>query len=396
MKTFIRSSLQLVTLTAVLACGSVARADEIKVGLLSQFSGEYSWWGQEYRRGVAMALAEVGGKIDGHTITIVERDEGGINPQRIRQVSQELVQREQVQYLAGGAFTPTVMAAGSVINQAKIPYVVFNSGTASVTRSSPYYVRVGVTQWAMNVPVSKWVYDQGGRKASILVADYATGADAAEAFRTSFTGAGGTIVSEVKVPVGTVDFTSYLQRLKNDAPPYVFIFMPVGPMSVGLVKAITNEKLDSMGIKPIYTTELQDNDLPAVGDGAIGSMSALHYGPYLDNPKNKAFVAAYHQKYGNADIPGMSTLAAYDGMQVIFQMIRATGGKPDTDKAIASVKGFKWDSPRGPVSIDNDREIVQNIYLRKVQKMPDGRLGNTVIATFPNIAEPWHKLNPNP
>ncbi|MBL0420040.1 ABC transporter substrate-binding protein [Ramlibacter sp. AW1] len=376
---------------AAMMAGTAAQAAEVKVGLLGQFAGQYSWWGQEYRRGIEMALAEVGGKVNGHTINIVERDEGGINPQRIRQLTQELIQRDRVQYIMGGTFTPTVMAAGTVITQGKVPYIVFNAGTSSVTTTSPYYVRVGVTQWSMNVPATKWAYDQGGRRAAILVADYSPGHDASEAFSTSFKQVGGQIADEIKVPMGTVEFTPYIQRLRDIKPDYTFVFMPVGPMSVGLVKAIQSAGLDKQGNKAIYTTELQDNDLPAIGDAAIGALSSFHYSSYLDNPRNKAWVKAYQDKYGKNEQPGMATIAAYDGMQVLFQMIKATNGQPDTEKAIASTRGMKWDSPRGPVSIDANREIVQNIYMRRVERMPDGNLGNKTIATFPSIEEPWHK-----
>ena len=103
---------------------SAASAAEIGIGLLGQFSGPYSWWGKEYQRGVDLYLESVGGKAGAHTLTVLPRDEGGTNPQRSRQLAQELVVRDKVQYLLGGTFTPTVLGVTDVATQTKTPFVV--------------------------------------------------------------------------------------------------------------------------------------------------------------------------------------------------------------------------------------------------------------------------------
>lgn len=382
----------------LMACSfaAAAQAAEVKIGLLSQFSGGYSWWGKEYQRGVDLYLAETGGKVGAHTLTVLSRDEGGTNPQRSRQLAQELVVRDKVQYLLGGAFTPTVLGTLEVVNQSKTPYVICNSGTSSVTDKSPYFTRVGFTQWSVSVPLVEYAASTGIKKAVIVAADYAPGQDAFEAFGKSFAKVGGTVAGEVKVPLGTTDFASYLQRVRDLQPQAVFMFMPLGPMSVGFIKAFKERELDKAGIVLMATNEAQEADLPAVGDAALGLTSALHYSPYLDNAANKAFVAAYKAKFGQDELPSIASLAAYDGMRVIAEMVKATDGVKDGDKAMAAIQGYRWDSPRGPVSIDpKTREIVQNIYIRRVEKI-DGRLGNKAFKTFPDVKDPWHELNGKP
>src|SRR5262249_26223250 len=159
--------------------------------------------------------------------------------------------------------------------------------------------------------------------------------------------------------------STYLQRAKDMSPECVFTFMPLGPMSVGWVKSFHDRGLDKAGIQLFATTETQEVDLPAIGDGALGVITAIHYGPYLDNPTNKAFVAAYKAKYN--ELPGLASVAAYDGMEVIFQMLKATDGKRDGKKAVDAVKGYKWQSPRGELSIDpRTREVINNVYIRRV------------------------------
>ena len=170
-----------------------------------------------------------------------------------------------------------------------------------------------------------------------------------------------------------------------------FMFMPVGPMSAGFIKAYKERELDKAGITLLATTETLESDLPSVGDSALGQITALHYSPYLDNPVNKSFVAAYKAKYGKGELPSIASMTAYDGMRVVAEMIRKTGGKPDGDKAMAAIQGFAWDSPRGPVSIDaKTREITQNVYIRKVEKV-DGAYANVAFKTYGAVKEPWYE-----
>jgi branched-chain amino acid transport system substrate-binding protein len=368
-----------------------AQADEIKIGLLSQYSGTYSWWGQEFDRGTQLYLDEHGGKIDGHTITVVKRDEGGTNAQRARQLAQELVVRERVQYLLGGAFTPTIMGTADVVTETKTPYVMGNTGTSSVTDKSPYFVRAGFTQWQLNMPLTQWAYDEGARKAVTVGADFAPGHDALAAYKYGFEKLGGKIVEEVRVPLGTTDFSTYLQRIQDAGVKHVFMFMPVGPMSAGFIKAFYQRGLAKQGIALMATNETMESDLPAIGDAAIGMVTAQHYTPYLDNPANKDFVAKYKAKFGKDAVPSLASLAVYDGMHIIAQMIKATGGQKDGDKAIAAIKGYSWNSPRGPVKIDDHRELVQNVYMRRIEKV-DGVLGNVPFKTYEAVSEPWYAM----
>ncbi|MFK0377222.1 ABC transporter substrate-binding protein [Pandoraea sp. NPDC090278] len=373
---------------------SVARAEEIKVGVLGLFSGSASWWGTEYRRGLNLWMEQNKSKVGDDTIVLLERDEGGVNPQRTRQLAQELVVRDQVQYLFGGSFTPNVLAMADVVNQTKTPLVIGNSGTSSVTLKSPYFVRTGFTQWTVSVPLVEYAAKKGVKNAAIVVADFATGYDAIDAYSETFKKAGGKVAVEVKVPLGTTDFSSYLQRVRDAKPDAVFMFMPVGPMSAGFVKAFKERELDKAGIQLFATTETMESDLPAIGDSALGTITALHYSPFLTTPENTAFVKAYKAKYGPGALPSIASVSAYDSMTLIAQMIKATKGKKDADKAIAAVKGYSWVSARGPVSIDpKTREIVQNVYIRRVETI-DGKLGNKPIDTYKSVVEPWHISHP--
>jgi branched-chain amino acid transport system substrate-binding protein len=379
---------------AALVALSPARADEIKVGVLGSFSGAYADWGKRFQQSVDLFMEQHDKRVGSHQITIIYRDVGGNNPARAKQLAQELIVRDQVQYLAGLEFTPTVLALADVITQAKMPFVFFNSATSDVTRKSPYYVRVGFTQWETATAIGTYAAEQGKKKGVIVIADYGPGVDATDAYTKSFTDKGGKIVDVIKIPLDTPDFSSYIQRAKDDAADAMFVFMPTGPMSVNLLKGYVDRGLRASGTELYCSTETEEPALPTVGDAALGVVSALHYGPDLDNPENAAFIKAFHAKYGKDEIPNIASVAAYDGMRVVFHMIEATDGKQDGDKAMAAARGFKWDSPRGPVTIDaKEREIIQNIYIRKVEKI-DGALGNRAIFTYHDVKDPWKEAHP--
>lgn len=394
MKTRLRNRLASLLLAAAAVLPLPAAAAEVKVGVIGPFTGPYAYWGNQFKQAIELYLAENGGKASGHDITVIYRDDGGANPQRTRQLAQELATRDEVQYLAGFAFTPTALAVAEVANEAQLPAVVFNAGTSMVTRKSPFFIRTGFTQWTVSIPITQWAAKEGKKACAIVAADYAPGYDAVEAFTHGFTNAGGKIVEVVKVPLNTPDFSSYLQRVKDQKPDCVFMFMPVGPMSVGFVRSFVERGLKQAGIELYASAETQEADLPPLGDAGLGLVTALHYGPGLDTPANKALVGGLRKMFGTEALPNIASVAAYDGMKVIAEMVRATDGRRNGVQAIDAIKGFAWDSPRGQVSIDpKTRDIVNNVYIRRVEKRGDA-LVNVAIHSYLGVKEPWLELNP--
>ena len=377
----------LLLIAAILGSLSSADASEIKIGILGPFSGPFADYGQRYRQAIELFLAQHSSRVGNNTVSILYRDVGGNAPQRARQLAQELIVRDHVDYLGGLALTPNVLAVSQIITEAKIPFVIFNSGASGVTQKSPYFVRTGFTQWTVSFPMGRWAAEHGKKTAAIAVADYAPGYDAADAFAAGFKERGGKIVETIKIPLNTTDYSSYLERIQSLKPDCLFVFLNAGPMAITFMNGYLERGLRANGIELFGTSEFQEIDLPKIGAGAVGIVSALHYSPNLDNPENKTFVSAMTAKFGADALPDIFTVQAYDGMQVIFHMIEATGGKSNSEKAIESVKGFHWKSPRGPVSIDPEtRDIVQNVYVRRVTN-ENGKLVNQVFETFKAIKD---------
>lgn len=389
-------SLGSVALALALAVGSfagAARADEVGVGIEASFSGPFSIWGKEYKEAIDLYLDQINRQVGTHTIKMYYGDDGGMNPARAKQVIQEMIVRDGVAVVGGSELTPNTLAVADLINEVKIPFVIFNTGTGFVTDKSPYFVRVGQTNWSTYYALGVWAAKEGHYKKCVgVAANYAPGVDSIDAAQRGFAGGGGKITDRIMTPLSTEDFSSYVERIRSNHPDCAFVFMPLGPQSAAFVKAYTSAGLMKDGVQFLGQSETYEPDLPALGDAALGIITSFPYSANLDNPTNKAFVAEFKKRYGTE--PSDIGLIAYDGIRVIAKMIEATDGKRDGDKAMAAIKGWSFDTPRGPMSIDpKTRDPVQNIYLRRVVKDKNGVLYNKTFKTIPNVHDQWHEVH---
>ncbi len=375
---------------AAIIMGNGAYADTIKIGVVGPFSGPFALQGKNFKAGIDAYMAMHGTTIGDDTVEIIYRDLPAADPAQSKALAQELVVKEKVQYLAGFYFTPDAMAVTPILKQANVPLVVMNAATSAIVTKSPLVVRTSFTTWQTSTPIAKVAHDAGVAKVISIVSDYGPGVDAENAFKAGFEKEGGAVIEAIRMPLSTNDFSPIMQRIKDSGAQGVFAFLPSGPTTLGFVKAYNDNGLKAAGIKFFAPGDLtQESDLPALGDAALGIQTTFHYAVSHDSPENKAFVEAASKAIGNPAELSFPSVGAFDGMNVIYKMIEATGGEQDAQKAVDAVKGLSWISPRGPVSIDPEsRHITQNIYLREVTKANGGSYYNKEIQTFENQGDP--------
>lgn len=380
-------------IAGALALANLAPAlaqEAVKVGVIGPFSGPFAdAFGKPFRQGIEAWVAQNGDHAGKVKVEFVYRDLEGPNPEKAKALAQELVVKEKVQYLAGFVFTPNAMAVAPLITSAKIPTVIFNASTSIVVSRSDYFVRTSNTLPQVTVPVAKYALEQGVKKVVTAVSDYGPGLDAENAFKQTFEAGGGQVLETIRMPVNATDFGPFMQRIRSLKPDALFGFLPFGPPTYGFVKAYGDNGLRAAGIKFLGTAETQESDLQALGDAALNIETGYFYSGAHDSAENKRFLASLAKVDAKA-VANPATVSAFDGTRVLYKMIEATGGKPDADKAIAAVKGLSFESPRGPVKIDaNTRDIVQNVYMRKVEKAGN-LLVNREFKTY--AAQPDHGL----
>jgi branched-chain amino acid transport system substrate-binding protein len=370
---------------AVGLSGQVLAADPVKIGLVLPMSGPFAAYGKQIEHGVKLWLALNGDTVAGRKVELVVKDDSpGTAGDVSKRAAQELVVKDKVDILAGFGLTPSALAVAPVATEAKKPMVVMNAATSIITERSPYIVRVSHTLPQDTAPIATWAAKNGVKRVYTLVADFGPGHDAETQFKKSFTAAGGEVIGEVRVPVKNPDFAPYLQKIKDAKPDAVFLFFPPGAETIAFMKGFVDRGLPQAGIRIIATGDLTDEDiLDAVGDSALGIISSFHYSDVHNSPENKAYTAAYAKAYPK-DRPNFMSVAGYDGMALIAEVLKKTGGSADPEKFVAAAKGMSWMSPRGRITIDPaTRDIVQTVYIRKVEKV-GGKLQNT---EFDNVGE---------
>ena len=383
MKTIWKNSALALGISAILAVG--AAADTIRVGVIAPFSGPFAIWGKQFQEAIEVYRAEHGTSGGGTEIEIIYRDSGGPRPDQAKALAQELLIREQVDYLGGLVFTPNALAIAPLIDKAERPAVIFNAATSIITEQSDYFVRTGFTLWQVTVPMAEWAHDQGVRTVVTAVTDYGPGKDAEAAFESAFEAKGGTVVDQIRMPLSTTDFAPFMQRVKDRAPDAVFAFLPAGPPTFAFTKSYNENGLRDDGIMILGTGETDETTLAALGDAAIGLTTAYHYSGAHDSEMNAAFTRKLGEMFPGA-VANLASVGAYDGMEAIYRMVEAAGN--DGRAAVEAIKGASWESPRGPVSIDPDtRHITQNVYLRKVAKTEDGMYINKEFQTIEAVPD---------
>ncbi|HYG89199.1 MAG TPA: ABC transporter substrate-binding protein [Azospirillum sp.] len=371
-------------------------AQTVKVGVILSFSGQGAASVEQMDRAIRLYMKTHEKELGDIKLELIRRDDTGPNPDLARRLAQELITREKVDLLTGFFFTPNINAVAPLANEAKIPVVIMNAATSSTVRLSPYLARTSLTQWQQSYPLGQWAAKQGIQRAYTAVTDYAPGHDAEQAFSRGFTEAGGKIVGSVRMPLKTPDFTPFLQRIKDEKPEALFIFVPGAKDATAVMKVYSELGLAAAGVRLVAAGDcVPDDELPNMGDVPTNVITMGFYSSAGKRPQNEAFVASWKSEYGKDAVPSPFALGAWDGMAAIFHVVKQQNGKIDPERTMQLLKGWRNDdSPRGPVMIDPEtRDVVQNMYVRRLERV-DGKLANVEIETIPMVKDPWPQFNP--
>ena len=372
----------------LLFAASAGAQQTVKIGLIMPYSGQFADAATQMDNGVKLYVKEHGDTVAGKKLEFIRKDVGGIAPDVAKRLAQELVVRDKVDIIGGFVLTPNAIAAGAVSEEAKKFMVVMNAATSIITLKSPYMVRTSLTLPQVADTLGTWAAKKDGiKKCYTMVSDYGPGHDVEKSFTEAFKAAGGEIVGSVRFPVKNPDFSAFVQRAKDVNPGCIMMFVPGGTQPAALGKALAERGIDPKTTKILGTGEITSEEaLKSMGDVALGIITAWHFDYAGTSPANQAFTKAYQAAYGRT--PDFFSVGGYDGMHVIYEALKKTGGKTDAAAMIAAAKGMKWNSPRGPVSIDPEtRDIVQTIYIRRVEKVGND-LVNVVFDKVENVKDP--------
>jgi len=360
--------------------------DTVKIGFILPMTGQQQSTGKQESAAIKLFMAQHGDTVAGKKIELIIRDDSAV-PDNTKRIAQELIVNDKVAFVAGFGITPTALAVAPLSKESKTLEIVTAAGTSIITERSPYIARTSFTMAQSTVPMADWAADNGIKKVVTMISDYGPGIDSEQSFTAEFKKKGGEVLEAIRFPLASPDFAPFLQRAADQKPDAIFVFVPSGQGGI-FVKQFVERGLDKAGIRLIGPGDIMDDDLlNGMGDAVIGTVTAHMYSADHDSATNKAFVAAFEKANGGMR-PNFMAVSAYDGVHLIYEALKKTGGKTDGDSLIDAMKGMAWESPRGPISIDpQTRDIVQNIYIRKVEKK-NGQLYNVEFATFPAVKDP--------
>ncbi|MEO5672253.1 MAG: ABC transporter substrate-binding protein [Ramlibacter sp.] len=382
-RTFVKSAIA----AALLGTSAFALAqDAFKIGLILPMTGPFASTGKQIEAAAKLYMAQNGATVAGRKVELIIKDDTG-TPDVTKRIAQELVVNDKVSVLAGFGLTPLALATAPIATQSKTPLVVMAAATSSITQASPYIIRTSFTLPQAAVAIADWAPKNGVKKVVTLVTDFGPGIDAEKFFKERLQFNGGQVVESLRVPLRNPDFAPFLQKVRDAKPDALYAFVPSGA-GAALMKQFAERGLDKAGIRLIGTGDVTDDDiLNSMGEVAVGVVTSHHYSAAHPSAVNKKFVEAFTKANGNLR-PNFMAVGGYDGMRVIYEALKKTGGKGDGDALLAAMKGQIFESPRGPMFIDaQTRDVVHNIYIRKVEKK-DGQLYNVEFDVIKDVKDP--------
>ena len=355
----------------------------LKIGLILPMTGPFASTGRQITAACRLYMAQHGDTVAGRKVELIVRDDTGLAPETTKRIAQEMVVQDKVTVLAGFGLTPLAFAAAPVATEAKVPMIVMAAGTQVIPQRSPFIVRSGFTLPQNTAPIALWASQNKLRRVFTLVTDYAPGLDSEKTFVSRFKEAGGTIVESVRTPLRNPDYAPFLQRAKDSKADALFVFVPSGE-GLALMKQFDERGLKQAGMKMIGPGDVVDDDiLVSIGAPAVGVITSMHYSAAHDSPENKAYVAAM-TKANPGMRPNFHSVGGWDGMHLIYEAVKKQPNGSG-EQLVEAMKGMKWVSPRGPMSIDPaTRDVVQTVYLRET-KMVNGEPWNIEFAKFENV-----------
>jgi branched-chain amino acid transport system substrate-binding protein len=361
--------------------------EKIKIGLIVTLSGPAAALGQQVRDGFALGVKELGGKMGGKDVDVVAIDDE-LKPDAAVTKVKGLLERDKVDFVVGPIFSNILQAIHKPVTDTKTFLISPNAGPSSYAgkECSPFFYVTSYQNDQVHEILGKVAQDRGYKRVYLLVPNYQAGRDSAAGFKLDYKGE---IVEESYMPLGTLDFQPELSKISSLKPDAVFTFMP-GGMGVNLVKQYRQAGLaDSIPVLSAFTVD--ESTLPAQQDAAVGMFGGADWAPNLDNPQSKKFVADYETAY-NA-VPGTYAMQAYDTAMLIDSVVKAVKGDlSNKDAVAAALRKADFTSLRGGFKFNINGYPIQDFYLTKVAKRPDGKFQTEIVQkVFENYGDRYAK-----
>src|ERR1700704_6347089 len=345
-----------------LAAGQAVAQEKLKIGVILTLSGPAAALGQQVRDVFVLAVKDLGGKMAGRDVEVVAVDDE-LKPDGAVTKVKGLLERDKVDFGVGPIFSNILQAIHKPVVDSKTFLISPNAGPSSFAgkNCSPFFYVTSYQNDQVHEILGKVAQDRGYKRVYLLVPNYQAGRDSAAGFKLDYKGE---IVEESYMPLGSLDFQPELSKIASLKPDAVFTFMP-GGMGVNLVKQYRQAGLaDNVPVLSAFTVD--ESTLPAQPEARVGMFGG---------------------------VPGAYAMQAYDAALLIDSAVKAVKGDLNNKDAVAAaLKAADFTSLRGGFKFSVNGYPIQDFYLTKVAKRPDGKYQTEIVQkVFENYADRYAK-----
>jgi branched-chain amino acid transport system substrate-binding protein len=379
-KKFLAITLILLTLLALSVVTVNAQDDmePIKIGFVSTLSGPAAALGVDALDGFNLALehlAEDGFMYEFEVITADDQQ----NPDVANQAVEELLQRDEVDFMTGIIFSNILLAVADTVFENETYFISLYAGPSQLAGEgcNPFFFNVAWQNDNLHEAMGQYVADEGYQNVYILAPDYPAGHDSLTGFKRFYTGG---LADELYTQLGQLDFAVEMELIRAAAPDAVFTFQP-GGMGINFIKQYAEAGL--MEEIPLFVPGFgADQDvISAVGEDAVGMFNSSHWTLELDNEANARFVEGFMETYER--VPTLYASQGYDAALLIASAVAGVEGDlSDADTVRDAIMAADFDSVRGEFEFNSNHYPVQNYYLRQVVMTDDGDIINETVGTI--------------
>ncbi len=375
------------------AAKAAASGAAVKIGLLEPLTGILAQIAKDNLDGFNLYLDSINNTVAGRQIQVVVADDTNQADVGLAK-AKAMVDNDKVNLLMAIHSTPLCYAIAGYVKDAQIPAIVTgNCGAENATSDpkykSPYFVRFTQNTSGLFGVAGDWAAKQGLKKADILTSNYGGGLEVNDIAASTFVLNGGSIVQELHPPQGTNDFGPYLAKLNQDADALFFFAPGTDSLRFGeqFGNYITNKKLQIIDDGSTLTA---GSNVQQLQDKLLGVVAAGMYSEAIDTPMNKTLLQHFKAKYPGRAM-SYDVAQGYSGAQVLEAALKKVNGNVEDKQALLNAfYAMSMDTAKGPVKLDADHDIIQNIYLYQMVKN-GGTVGQKLVQTYPAVARGFER-----
>jgi branched-chain amino acid transport system substrate-binding protein len=368
---------------------AAAQQKSLKIGFITTLSGPQGIIGKHMRDSVELALDHLGRKVGGLPTEVIYGDDQ-FKPDVGVQVAQQMLQRDQVDIMAGIIWSNVMMATVPVVTGAGKIMVGTNAGASPLAgaQCNELYFSTSWNNDQSPEALGKHLQDSGVKELYVLAPNYQAGKDMVAGLKRYYKG---NIVEEQYTKMGQLDYQAEITALRARNPKAVFIFYP-GGMGIQFIRQYVQAGLrDQIPLYSVFTVD--ETTIPALKDAAIGQYEARFWTAEVDNPTSRRYVADFRKKYGYT--PSYYGAQSYDGIMLIDSAVKAVKGNvKDTKGMVAAMRKANYNSIRGPFKFNNNHHPIQDFYVLKAvkdPKSPEGITMNIEKKVFDDHKDAYHQ-----